>query len=464
MKKIMQILMFVCIGVTTWNTAKAQVYDPLTVQKINRLIDNNGLIAIPDAPETWQFAWWNDETPKQLIYLFLIGESFMGGKLSGVISFTGFEKLQWLNCKNHYITELEVANCPELQYLNCSFNRLNKLDITNCAALEEIVCENNHLSVIDVSGCIRLINLDCSSNYLTEIDLTNNIQLQSLNCNSNYLTEIDLTNNIQLQSLNCGSTYITELDVSRCTQLQSIGCTNHRITRLDLTNCTQLRVLGCTSGTLAQLDITTCPEMYYFDCSNNRLTELEVKDFKKLEYFNCSHNCLTKLDYTGSAGYYHYVGDNQSPSLALHKNDDGTFSHSIDLNEPTFGNTAISYEDGVLTSTDSTIVSTSFTVKVIGHWGRLLTGTMNFNYSDVGIIPQEKEQLKIYPNPTTGELTITNYELQITNVEIFDVYGRRQKAEGRRQNVIDISNMKSGIYFVKIITDTGVIVKKVVKQ
>jgi len=87
----------------------------------------------------------------------------------------------------------------------------------------------------------------------------------------------------------------------------------------------------------------------------------------------------------------------------------------------------------------------------------------------------DREGIILFPNPTTGELTITNcspdrgklseanYELRITNVEIFDIVGRKQKAEGRKQNEIDISHLQSGFYFVKITTEKGIITKKIIK-
>jgi hypothetical protein len=80
-----------------------------------------------------------------------------------------------------------------------------------------------------------------------------------------------------------------------------------------------------------------------------------------------------------------------------------------------------------------------------------------------GITAPEIAQLRVYPNPTTGELQITNYELQITSVEVFDVYGRKQKAESRKQNVIDIFNLQAGIYFVKITTEKGVQIQRIIK-
>ena len=82
---------------------------------------------------------------------------------------------------------------------------------------------------------------------------------------------------------------------------------------------------------------------------------------------------------------------------------------------------------------------------------------------------KELEGVRVFPNPTTGELRITNYELRIKDVEVFDVYGRKQKAErrkGEKENgkvVMDISELHSGIYFVKITTEKGAVTKKIVK-
>ena len=81
-------------------------------------------------------------------------------------------------------------------------------------------------------------------------------------------------------------------------------------------------------------------------------------------------------------------------------------------------------------------------------------------------VKEFSEEIAIFPNPTTGQLTIDNGQLTIDNVEVFDVYGRKlfeQKAEGRKQKEIDISDFRAGVYFVRIITEQGVVVKKVVK-
>ncbi|MCL2435291.1 MAG: T9SS type A sorting domain-containing protein, partial [Lentimicrobiaceae bacterium] len=78
------------------------------------------------------------------------------------------------------------------------------------------------------------------------------------------------------------------------------------------------------------------------------------------------------------------------------------------------------------------------------------------------------ENITIYPNPTTGELEIRNYESEIKSIEVFDVYGRAISSHhlipSSSHQKINLSHINSGIYFVKITTEASEVVKKVVKQ
>ena len=78
------------------------------------------------------------------------------------------------------------------------------------------------------------------------------------------------------------------------------------------------------------------------------------------------------------------------------------------------------------------------------------------------------ENIKIYPNPTTGELRIENGELRIEKIEISDVYGRKLSSNHliptSSHHLINISHLQAGIYFVKIFTEQGEVVKKIIKQ
>jgi hypothetical protein len=84
--------------------------------------------------------------------------------------------------------------------------------------------------------------------------------------------------------------------------------------------------------------------------------------------------------------------------------------------------------------------------------------------------PPDIAEVQVYPNPTTGELRVTSYELQVTSIEVFDVFGRKHEwAKGRMGEwangvVMDISDLLAGIYFVKVVTEAGEVVKKVIKN
>ena len=80
----------------------------------------------------------------------------------------------------------------------------------------------------------------------------------------------------------------------------------------------------------------------------------------------------------------------------------------------------------------------------------------------------------LYPNPTTGGLTIElrqaqlpNGELRINYVEIFDVFGKQISSHhliaSSSHYHINILHLHAGIYFVKITTENGIVTKKVVK-
>jgi hypothetical protein len=79
----------------------------------------------------------------------------------------------------------------------------------------------------------------------------------------------------------------------------------------------------------------------------------------------------------------------------------------------------------------------------------------------------QRSAFNLFPNPTTGKLTIENEQLAINSIEVYDVYGRKvlsHTANRLPQTVIDVTHLESGIYFVKIITDNEVVAMKFIKQ
>jgi hypothetical protein len=77
--------------------------------------------------------------------------------------------------------------------------------------------------------------------------------------------------------------------------------------------------------------------------------------------------------------------------------------------------------------------------------------------------------IQVYPNPTNGELTIKNpLQLAINQIQFYDGNGTLCHTqlfdEPNAQFNIDVTYLKQGLYYLKINTPRGIIVKKIVKD
>ena len=90
------------------------------------------------------------------------------------------------------------------------------------------------------------------------------------------------------------------------------------------------------------------------------------------------------------------------------------------------------------------------------------------NYEDItGINDNYIANVNVYPNPVNDRLYIET-STQIQSIEVYDIYGRIQNLRNsetqKLRNSIDVSDLNSGLYFVKVKTEEGNIVKRIVKD
>lgn len=79
---------------------------------------------------------------------------------------------------------------------------------------------------------------------------------------------------------------------------------------------------------------------------------------------------------------------------------------------------------------------------------------------------ENDHHLYIYPNPTSGVITIQHASSHIREIEVSDVFGKllaRIPVNGFQTN-LDMSPYDSGVYFVRVSTEQGVVTKRVVKR
>ena len=82
-------------------------------------------------------------------------------------------------------------------------------------------------------------------------------------------------------------------------------------------------------------------------------------------------------------------------------------------------------------------------------------------------VEENAASFNVYPNPVNDRLYIET-EAEIEEVVVYDVYGRVQNLRNsetqKLRNSIDVTNLNSGIYFVKVVTANGETVKRFIKD
>jgi hypothetical protein len=75
----------------------------------------------------------------------------------------------------------------------------------------------------------------------------------------------------------------------------------------------------------------------------------------------------------------------------------------------------------------------------------------------------QEENIKIYPNPANDILYIEGLENNMP-VAIYDIDGRWVKSGMIKDDQLDVSSLKQGMYFIKLVAEEGCVVRKFVKE
>lgn len=105
-----------------------------------------------------------------------------------------------------------------------------------------------------------------------------------------------------------------------------------------------------------------------------------------------------------------------------------------------------------------------------GTHGRGLYYTTYDNNPSTGITSRPQPEFTVSPNPTDGKIEIktTKNSGLIYSMDVISISGNLIKTEylhsGKNHEVFDISDLASGSYMIKIKTDKGIAMKKVIKR
>ncbi|MBP5757780.1 MAG: T9SS type A sorting domain-containing protein, partial [Bacteroidales bacterium] len=80
----------------------------------------------------------------------------------------------------------------------------------------------------------------------------------------------------------------------------------------------------------------------------------------------------------------------------------------------------------------------------------------------IGIETAAGSDINVYPNPATGMITIA--AANIIRIEVIDAMGRVAMTQNGSANTMNISTLAEGVYTLRVATENGVSMKRIVKK
>jgi len=299
------------------------------------------------------------------------------------------------------------------QVLTNDINTITYLDVN----------DKNIEDLTGIEGFTSLITLFCWNNNLSFLDVTNNILLEELFCdNNNFTTPLDLSSNINLRLLTCAVANLSSLDVSNNLLLEILFCGNeidilpfNIITELDLSNNINLRFLSVYDlFTLESLDLSNNPNLEGLDAG----AAWELSVLSELNLANGNNETLIDVSTLYNYNLFCIEVDDEEAAT----NGDYPYSEWFINEEASFS------ED-----------------------------------CNLGVEDVLAKQITFYPNPVQNVLHIQS-QVPIKNIEVYDVLCHLVLEQQNAVSQIDLSQLASGLLFIKLETDQGFLIKKVLKK
>lgn len=318
------------------------------------------------------------------------------------------------------------------------------------SALTKLFCFNNNtITSLDLSQNTNLLNLnasDCPS--LTSINLTQNLALEQIDIWRSGLTSLDITQNIGLLKINVPNNNLTTLDVTQNTALTRIMIDGNPMSSIDVSQNINLINFHCRNTNITTLDVTDLTNLEYFVFSWNNITDIDLSQNVNLETVYCEVTDLTFIDLSNSPLLKRLTaGGTYFTCLNL---DNGATWRLQTVQLSTDNITCIKVSD--LTQLSPYLAPSNYRETCPCIDGGQLS-TDDFFDTDISI----------YPNPTLGDIHIELKEnIKLENVEIYNIHGQLVKSFSTLK--INIDDVPSGIYLMKITSDKGILMKKIIKK
>lgn len=366
---------------------------------------------------------------------------------NGKVATASISKITYLDLSSSNISDVTgIEDFIALTYLDCNYNTISNIDVKKNKSLTKLALYDNTLTTLDITSNTELINLTFGKNQITTINLSQNKKLYHISADNNLLTNLDISLNTELESIYVTSNKITTLDVSNQPNLSALVIGDNKISELNLSQNLKLTDLYCYSNNLKTLDLSHNILLKRLNVTWNQLTSLDLSHNPILELVFIEFNPITTLNLQN--------GNNENfilpPSNGTNKKnatvDACSFLNNKNLSCIQVDN--VEFSNANWTKIKEPTATYSSTCKTLGLEG---------NEFDKGII---------YPNPTKGEVNISNIALE--KVTVYNSLGQLVKTftlnTGNTNNTINLSGLPKGVYYVYLINQDTASAKKIIVE
>lgn len=339
--------------------------------------------------------------------------------------------------------EITQAEAQLVQKLNLSYAELNDLTglqyFTNLKSFESIFFNGTSFtypSLINLEN-LTLSNAVTGQSNLVNLNLSSNVNLKTVSCFTNAAT-INVNNLSQLTNLTLSGNFtslnvndaedllflnvqapLSSLNLSNNTKLININLSGTTFTSLNLSTCLNLEIIEISNGEMQSLNLGNIEHVRYLFVPNNKLTSLNANNLFNLDIVNCQNNLLTNL-YLENGTIEQEVDFTGNPNLA---------SICCDANE---------------------IVYVQNDCNILGY---------NTNVSSCASVAR---QISMFPNPVKNLLHLSAGE-KIEKVEFYTSNGILVMTSTEAKNPIDMENIPTGMYFIKVYFANDISEMKIIK-
>jgi hypothetical protein len=404
-------------------------------------------------------------------YQFLTNNYSALGKYRVTISSSEDCKISYFRC--FMADTLDFSKCPSIGAVYCFsalHESLQSINVANCNELENIWVLNNRLSILDLSDCkVPLKDVVCPENQLTQIILE---KTERIVCYENRLLLSDLYR-------------FSEMISDRYNKI--LGLQVHVQKRI---------YMGDSVDFSDQNEFDGIKTVFYVFKGSVPAPHGDYTITNGIITFHKAGQYVVQMTNAAIISHPQYPAIVQAPFNVINFI---PVQEITNIPETAIVGTEIYLSSRIVLPANATYTSTTWTISDVGTTGAFFTGS-RLNTTAPGIVvvtatikdgiafdvPYTQDfaieilplsinkpasvlnMINLYPNPTTGELRIESGDLIINRIEVLDIRGNIISLHPfnilSANHKIDISYLNSSIYFVKVITEQGEIVKKVVKQ